>query len=228
MALHARPERETAKSVAAGALTWIGGADNRATLESRARSGYVPAGIVVLVNTSLAWLAAAGALAGSPKMPIGVAIAVGLLFGLLVGVVNRAVAGRVIGNAGAFAGRAVGPLAIGAIAGELASLVVARCEYNPSPECPQSFITGVPGAGPETRTANGMLADRGLGARWVAMNSLTMAGAGTVVLRCALAAFFGFLTLLPLLLRLWRGETAQDRVLAARLRRVRVPAGSTP
>lgn len=71
-------------------------------------------------------------------------------------------------------------------------------------------------------------ADRGLGARWVAMNSLTMAGAGTVVLRCALAAFFGFLTLLPLLLRLWRGETAQDRVLAARLRRVRVPAGSTP
>lgn len=50
MALHARPERETAKSVAAGALTWIGGADNRAALESRARSGYVTAGIVVLAT----------------------------------------------------------------------------------------------------------------------------------------------------------------------------------
>jgi branched-subunit amino acid ABC-type transport system permease component len=39
------------------------------------------------------------------------------------------------------------------------ALVVARCEYNPSPACPQTRITGVPGAGPETRTANELLAD---------------------------------------------------------------------
>ncbi|WP_280386660.1 DUF4407 domain-containing protein [Nocardia wallacei] len=39
------------------------------------------------------------------------------------------------------------------------SLTIARCEYNPSPECPQTKITGVPGSGPETQTANEMLAD---------------------------------------------------------------------
>lgn len=39
------------------------------------------------------------------------------------------------------------------------ALVVARCEYNPTPPCPQTRITGVPGAGPETRTANELLAD---------------------------------------------------------------------
>ena len=39
------------------------------------------------------------------------------------------------------------------------ALVVARCEYNPTPACPQTRITGVPGAGPETRTANDLLAD---------------------------------------------------------------------
>src|SRR6476659_10828084 len=31
------------------------------------------------------------------------------------------------------------------------ALVVARCEANPSPACPQTRITGVPGAGPEHR-----------------------------------------------------------------------------
>ncbi|MGB8390595.1 DUF4407 domain-containing protein [Mycobacterium sp.] len=39
------------------------------------------------------------------------------------------------------------------------ALVVARCEYNPTPGCPPTRITGVPGAGPETRTANELLAD---------------------------------------------------------------------
>jgi hypothetical protein len=39
------------------------------------------------------------------------------------------------------------------------ALVVARCEYNPSPGCPQTHITGMPGAGPENRTANDFLAD---------------------------------------------------------------------
>ena len=39
------------------------------------------------------------------------------------------------------------------------ALIVARCEYNPTPACPQNRITGVPGAGPETRTANELLGD---------------------------------------------------------------------
>jgi Domain of unknown function (DUF4407) len=39
------------------------------------------------------------------------------------------------------------------------SLIVARCEYHPTPACPQTRITGVPGSGPETRTANEVLAD---------------------------------------------------------------------
>ena len=39
------------------------------------------------------------------------------------------------------------------------ALVIARCEYNPTPACPQTRITGVPGTGPETRTANELLAD---------------------------------------------------------------------
>ena len=39
------------------------------------------------------------------------------------------------------------------------TLVIARCEYNPSSECPQTRITGLPGSGPETLTANELLAD---------------------------------------------------------------------
>ncbi|MEO9016438.1 MAG: DUF4407 domain-containing protein [Mycobacterium sp.] len=39
------------------------------------------------------------------------------------------------------------------------ALVVARCEYHPTPACPQTLITGVPGVGPESRTAKELLAD---------------------------------------------------------------------
>ncbi|MCX4096570.1 DUF4407 domain-containing protein [Nocardia sp. alder85J] len=39
------------------------------------------------------------------------------------------------------------------------ALVVARCEFHPTPECPQTMITGVPGYGPEERTADSMLDD---------------------------------------------------------------------
>ncbi|SPM26964.1 DUF4407 domain-containing protein [Mycobacterium terramassiliense] len=138
------------------------------------------------------------------------------------------------------------------------ALVVARCEYHPTPTCPQTRITGVPGSGPETRTANELLADaqheldnalatrdrqapeldarisrgelsltharqdavadsgRGLGARWVAMNELTLASPGALVLRVATIAFFALLCLLPLILRQWRGETTHDRHVTAR------------
>lgn len=129
------------------------------------------------------------------------------------------------------------------------ALVVARCEFRPSPPCPQTHITGVPGAGPETRTATDFLADAqrqldnavtnrdrlapgldseiaareqaleqarttalkdvdgGLGARWQAMNDHTFASPGATLLRLMTIAFFVLLTLLPLILRLWRGRT---------------------
>ncbi|WP_280440197.1 DUF4407 domain-containing protein, partial [Nocardia cyriacigeorgica] len=133
------------------------------------------------------------------------------------------------------------------------ALVTARCEYNPTPECPQTRITGVPGRGPESQTAEDMLADaraqhaaavarvapldqavtdaqrrvedaeataladadRGLGARWVAMHDHTTAHAGALLLRLLTAVAFVLLALLPLILRRWRGETAQERRLAA-------------
>jgi hypothetical protein len=143
------------------------------------------------------------------------------------------------------------------------ALVVARCEYNPTPACPVTRITGVPGSGPETQTANEFLAsaqqeldnaltardrraseldaeiadderalaharenavadaDRGLGARWVAMNDHTFDSAGALLLRLVTIAFFAFLSLLPLILKLWRGETTHDRSAAARAERDR-------
>ncbi|WKG09655.1 DUF4407 domain-containing protein [Nocardia sp. PE-7] len=129
------------------------------------------------------------------------------------------------------------------------ALVIARCEYNPTPECPRTRITGVPGRGPETQTANDMLddarkqlataqgrvegldqrvrtesatlaaartsaiaeADRGLGARWLAMNSYTASHAGAAALRLLVLLAGIVVALLPLLLRWWRGETSLDR-----------------
>lgn len=143
------------------------------------------------------------------------------------------------------------------------ALVVARCEYHPTPGCPQTHITGVPGAGPETRTATEFLgdtqreldmavaerdrlagtldadiavaertlaqarqsavmdADRGLGARWAAMNDYTLRTAGALLVRLATIALFALLSLLPLILKLWRGETTQERAAAARAARER-------
>ncbi|MFE7745341.1 DUF4407 domain-containing protein [Nocardia sp. NPDC057455] len=132
------------------------------------------------------------------------------------------------------------------------ALVVARCEFNPTPECPRTRITGVPGRGPEAQTANAMLddarkqlaiakdrvdaadrridagqdalaaartdalndTDRGLGARWVAMNDYTVHHA--LPLRILTIVAFVALALLPLVLRWWRGETSFDRHNAAR------------
>ncbi len=143
------------------------------------------------------------------------------------------------------------------------ALIVARCEYHPTPACPQTRITGVPGSGPETRTANELLADsqreldqaieardrrvpvlegrindgervldearqsaiadldHGIGSRWVAMQQLTSAGAGTLALRLLTIGFFIALGVLPLILRRWRGETSHDRHARARAERER-------
>ena len=143
------------------------------------------------------------------------------------------------------------------------ALIVARCEYHPTPACPQTRITGVPGSGPETRTANELLADsqreldqaiaardrrvpgledqinhgervldearqsaiadldHGLGSRWVAMQQVTSAGAGTLALRLLTVGFFIALGVLPLILRRWRGDTSHDRHAQARAERER-------
>jgi hypothetical protein len=65
-------------------------------------------------------------------------------------------------------------------------------------------------------------ADTGLDARWAAMNSYTTHTAGTagpLVLRTAVVVLFVLLSLLPLILRRWRGQTDQDRrILARKLR----------
>ncbi len=141
------------------------------------------------------------------------------------------------------------------------ALVVARCEFNASPGCPQTHITGLPGAGPENRTANEFLDDatrqvdgavaerdrrapaldaeiaagertltqaretaakdvnRGLGARWAAMNDQTLAAPTAMLLRLLAIAFCVLVFLLPLILKLWRGETSHDRGSAARAAR---------
>jgi len=143
------------------------------------------------------------------------------------------------------------------------ALVVARCEYNPTPACPQTQITGVPGTGPETRTADGLLADaqrelddalaardqeapaldarigasdqalalargaaiaqadRGLGARWIALYDRTRADAGVLVLQLVTIALCSLLGLLPLILKLWRGDSTHDLGAAARAERDR-------
>jgi Domain of unknown function (DUF4407) len=143
------------------------------------------------------------------------------------------------------------------------ALVIARCEYHPTPACPQTRITGVPGSGPETRTANQILADsqrelddavadrdrrvpdldahivdderlltdsrqgadadanHGLGARWVAMQQLTSISTSILILQLLTVGFFAFLALLPMILRLWRGETTHDRHAQARAERER-------
>lgn len=143
------------------------------------------------------------------------------------------------------------------------ALVIARCEYHPTPGCPQTRITGDPGTGPETRTANELLADaqreldtalaardgrapgldatisrqeqalrdardgvvsdadRGLGARWVAMNDLTSADAGAMTLRLLTIGACVLLYTAPLILGCWRGETTHDRHASSRAERER-------
>ncbi|MBS4102240.1 DUF4407 domain-containing protein [Tsukamurella paurometabola] len=131
------------------------------------------------------------------------------------------------------------------------ALVVARCEYRPGPACPQTSITGVPGRGPESRSANERLAsaqadldrataarakdapgrdariasartevaaarttaarvDDGVDVRWIALNGVTAQSLSAAALRIGIDLVSILIALLPLLLRLWRGETARD------------------
>ncbi len=312
MCAHKIPHQRAAG--AAPLLGWLAGGDRAR------RSAHPIAGVLVVLDALLGGLVTGLAIAESARWPALAVMGCALVVGLLVGVAVRATAGDpAAGRAGVMARGAVA-LAVGAVVGELAvlvlfsgpidrrldeqaarradaspavvqaaaalnqargtrtalddvveqarrhrdeALVVARCEYNPSPACPQTRITGVPGTGPETRTADDSLADNqreldtavaardrqapaldskivadqealararrdattdpdaGLGARWVAMHELSLAGAGALLLRVLAVAFCMLLTLLPLLLRLWRGETTQDRRTAADVERER-------
>ncbi|MGA6203635.1 DUF4407 domain-containing protein [Nocardia testacea] len=153
----------------------------------------------------------------------------------------------------AVADRAALDVTIAAAAADIDNaLIIARCEFNPTPQCPQTKITGVPGRGPEAQTANAMLddaraalstaqnrvvpldqritdarlalhdaqaaateGDRGFGARWSAAHEYTVDELGALGLRALTWLLFGLLALLPLILRWWRGETAQERRRAA-------------
>jgi hypothetical protein len=299
----------------AHSLAWLGGGEWHELGERHERSTHVIAGVVVLLGAALTWLVSILAITEATHAPTALNVPLTLAFGLLTGAVARAIAGGPTRGWSGVAGRAAVAVAVGAVVGELAAvvlfsgsierrlderaergaestpavaqasaeldrtrqaravldtavedasrqrdeaLVVARCEYNPSPACPQTHITGVPGTGPETRTAKDFLTDtqrqldsavsdrdrvapgldaeiagreqaleqaraaartnvdHGLGARWTAMNDHTFASPGAMLLRLVTVAFFALLTLLPLILRLWRGQTSHDRGASAR------------
>jgi hypothetical protein len=296
-------------------LTWLGGGEWRELGERHERSTHVIAGVVVLLGAALTWLVSTLAITEATHAPMALTVPLTFAFGLLIGAIARAIASGPTRGWSGVAGRAAVAVAVGAVVGELAAvvlfsgsidrllderaargadatpavaaasaeldrtrqartaldaavdqasrqrdeaLVVARCEYNPSPACPQTHITGVPGTGPETRTAKDFLADtqrqldsavtnrdrvapgldseiaahqqalqqaretattevdHGLGARWMAMNDHTFANPGAMLLRLVTIAFFVLLILMPLILKLWRGQTSQDRGAAAR------------
>ena len=216
MCAHELAEPRSVASRIEGLLTWLGGGHRRELAERHERSNHAVAGAVVLFGAALAWLVASLAVSESAAVAMPGIVALTLVFGLLVGAVTRGVASGPRRGWPGTVGRAAVAVALGAVVGELAALVlfsgsiehrldqralstadsapavakasaalqqsqaaryaldnavqqarenqdkalvVARCEYNPTPACPQTRITGIPGVGPETRTANELLAD---------------------------------------------------------------------
>jgi Domain of unknown function (DUF4407) len=320
MCAHKLSEPRSGGSRIEALLTWVGGGEQRELDERHERSAHAIAGVLVILNATLAWLVTTLAVLEAARWPVLAIMPFTLVFGLLAGAITRGVASGPIHGLRGIVGRGLVAAAVGVVVGEFAALavfsgsidrqlelqaartadatpavvqastglvqlrntraaldkavdtarihrdealVVARCEYNPTPACPQTRITGVPGSGPETRTANQLLADsqleldtaiaardrqaagldskigdgeqalsraqqsvianadRGLGARWLAMQDLTLSKAGALMLRLCTIACFILLSLLPLILRLWRGESAHDRHAKARAERER-------
>src|SRR5215212_1234517 len=200
----------------AQSLTWLGGGEWRELGERHERSTHVITGVVVLLAASLTWLVSALAIIEATHAPMALAAPLSLAFAVLIGALTRVIASGPTRGWSGVGGRAGVAVAVGAVVGELAAvvlfagsidrllderaarsasstpavaqasaaldstrqaraavdtgvdeasrqrddaLVVARCEFNPAPACPQTHITGVPGAGPETRTATDFLAD---------------------------------------------------------------------
>lgn len=76
-------------------------------------------------------------------------------------------------------------------------------------------------AGDVARATDLARADVGIDARWRAMHTYTTENDVAMVLRLGIVAFFVMLNLLPLLLRIWRGQTGHDLRVQARRSRLR-------
>ncbi|MEV0356080.1 DUF4407 domain-containing protein [Nocardia sp. NPDC050697] len=276
---HERSGYVTAGAAVLGFALVAGGVTAAATVPALPLAGAVAASVGAAVFAALVGRAGATAKPGRMPDPLGttgralLAVLAGVVVAelaatvLFAGAVDRTLDDRA--HAAAESGPAVTAARAelelaraertaldGAVAAARAdidtALVTARCEFNPGPGCPDTRITGVPGDGPEARTANELLADartrlataeqrapaldqrissaerelsataaatgtdRGLGARWSAMNE---SAAPLPRLLCLL--LFVALALLPLLLRRWRGDTTFDRRIAAELVRDR-------
>lgn len=278
-------ERSAAPSL--GALVLLGGilAWLVSAAATTAATGWPPA---VALSATLVFAAAVlivirSTISTSRGLPVrvAVAVAVGLLVGELAATVvfGSAVSERLQQQA---AQHSASTPAVAAATAELsaqrvarknlddvvdaarqrrdAAQLVARCEYQPAPSCPQQDITGVAGDGQITQNTQQVLgqsqqeldaaladhdrqapaldarvteaehavvqarqnaatgADRGFGARWVAMNGYTVATPVALVLRVVLVACAVGLYLLPLLLHLRADRTLRERHRQSRLR----------
>lgn len=138
--------------------------------------------------------------------------------------------------------------------------IVARCEYQPAPSCPEQDITGVAGDGQITQNTQDVLdrsqheldaalsardqhaaaldsaivdaertvntarmaaidgAERGFGARWVAMNGYAASTPIALALRVLVSVSCVLLYLLPLLLHTRQDRTLRERHHQSRLR----------
>ncbi|WP_157011508.1 DUF4407 domain-containing protein, partial [Mycobacterium celatum] len=114
--------RNTPEPRLAALLTWLGGGHRDELGERHERSAHAVAGVVVLLNAVLSWLVATIAAAESTRWPVLALLPMTLVFGVLVGVLSRAVASGAA-RAGLI-GRAAVAVAVGAVVGELAALVV--------------------------------------------------------------------------------------------------------
>lgn len=278
-------ERSTAPLI--GTLVLLGGvaAWSAATGAAAAATGWPPAVTLsaTLMFAALVLAVIRSTVSSSRALParIAVAVAVGIVLGELsaMAVFGNAVTDRLQQQAAQHAATAPAVTsatadldaqraarkslddAVGAARQRRdAAQVVARCEYQPAPSCPQQDITGVAGDGQITQNTQDVLdqnqqeldaalvirdqqgpaldariadaehttalarqaaiagADRGFGARWVAMNAYTLSTAMVLVLRVLLTACCILLYLLPLLLHTRADRTLRERHHQSRLR----------
>ncbi|MUL66568.1 hypothetical protein BOO86_18985 [Mycobacterium sp. CBMA 234] len=98
---------------------------------------------------------------------------------------------------------------------ELDAALTARTEQAPALD---TQIAGAEHAVTAARTAAGVGADRGIGARWVAMNGYTVSTAAALVARIAVIGVCVLLYLLPMLLHSRQDRTIRERHNESRLR----------
>lgn len=110
-----------------------------------------------------------------------------------------------------------------ALAGAERDLEQARAERERSAPALDADIASTSDllAADVARAAELARADVGIDARWRAMHAYTADNGAALVLRLGIVGFFVLLNLLPLLLRLWRGQTAHDLRIEARRNRLR-------